>query len=634
MALESVVLDPGSGGASIAVDTVGSNQVPVSKLLLGADGVDGGLVATANALPVGVWDSSGNELATSSHPLRTDPTGTTAQPITDNGGSLTVDAASLPLPTGAATAAKQPALGIAGTPSADVQSMQGVSGGTALPVSAASLPLPSGAATAAKQPALGTAGSAAADVLTVQGVASMTALKVDGSAVTQPVSAVSLPLPSGAATAAKQPALGTAGSAAVDVLSMQGVSGGVVLPVSDGGGSLTVDGTVIATLDSATQAGATVRTADYDSGAGTVTTAMQGIALPASGGPVAGGTSTNPLRVDPTGTTAQPITDNSGSLTVDNAGTFATQAAQSGTWNVGTVTTVTNVVHVDDNSGALTVDNGGTFATQDSEKIVDNAAFTDGTSKVQPAGYIYDEVAGTALTENDAAAARIDVKRAQVLVLEDATTRGQRASVSSGGALKVDNSAVTQPVSAASLPLPSGASTAAKQPALGTAGSASADVLSVQGVASMTALKVDGSAVTQPVSGTVTVNALPAGTNVIGVAIAPDQTSAIYNGTTSLTPKFAIISAASSGDNIIVAAVTSKKIRVLNYTLVSAGTVNAYWKSATAGALSGAIPLVANSGASPAYSPVGHFETTAGEALDLNLSGAIGVYGHLTYIEV
>lgn len=62
------------------------------------------------------------------------------------------------------------------------------------------------------------------------------------------------------------------------------------------------------------------------------------------------------------------------------------------------------------------------------------------------------------------------------------------------------------PISAAALPLPAGASTAAKQPALGTAGAASADVLSVQGVAGMTALKVDGSAVTQPVSGTVTAN--------------------------------------------------------------------------------------------------------------------------------
>ena len=47
-----------------------------------------------------------------------------------------------------------------------------------------------------------------------------------------------------------------------------------------------------------------------------------------------------------------PISDASGSLTVD--GTVA--ATQSGTWNVGAVTTITNVVHVDDNSSTLTVD--------------------------------------------------------------------------------------------------------------------------------------------------------------------------------------------------------------------------------------------------------------------------------------
>lgn len=118
-------------------------------------------------------------------------------------------------------------------------------------------------------------------------------------------------------------------------------------------------------LPSGSQAAATAKTSDYDTGAGTDTVLMQGIALPASGGAVQGGTATNPVRTDPTGTT-------------------------------------------------------------------------------------------------------------------------------------------TQPVSASSLPLPSGAATAAKQPALGTAGSASADVITVQGVASMTPVKVDGSAVTQPVSGTVT----------------------------------------------------------------------------------------------------------------------------------
>lgn len=72
------------------------------------------------------------------------------------------------------------------------------------PISASSLPLPTGASTSAKQPALGTAGSASSDVITVQGIASMTALKVDGSAVTQPISAASFPLPSGASTATNQ----------------------------------------------------------------------------------------------------------------------------------------------------------------------------------------------------------------------------------------------------------------------------------------------------------------------------------------------------------------------------------------------------------------------------------------------
>lgn len=79
--------------------------------------------------------------------------------------------------------------------------------------------------------------------------------------------------------------------------------------------------------------------------------------------------------------------------------------------------------------------------------ITDNAAFTDGTTKLNMAGFIFDETAGTALTENDAAAARLDSKRALVYVLEDETTRGRRATVTASNALKVDGSAVTQPVS-------------------------------------------------------------------------------------------------------------------------------------------------------------------------------------------
>lgn len=106
----------------------------------------------------------------------------------------------------------------------------------------------------------------------------------------------------------------------------------------------------------------------------------------------------------------------------------------------------TGVIGVTDNSGSLTVDNGGTFAVQESQVVVDNAGFTDGTTKVFPVGYVFDEVAGTALTENDAAAARIDAKRAQVGVLEDATTRGQRAAISAAGRLSVDASGVAVPI--------------------------------------------------------------------------------------------------------------------------------------------------------------------------------------------
>ena len=199
-----------------------------------------------------LYDEDGNPIGVDGNPIKIDPTGTTTQPVS---------ATALPLPDGAATAVKQPALGTAGSPSSDVITVQGDASGTPIPisgtvtlatgsleigavdqgtggssawlvdgsavtqpVSATALPLPSGASTAAKQPALGTAGSPSSDVITVQGSASMTALKVDGSGVTQPVSgsvsvsnfpatqpvsATALPLPAGAATSANQTTLGS-----------------------------------------------------------------------------------------------------------------------------------------------------------------------------------------------------------------------------------------------------------------------------------------------------------------------------------------------------------------------------------------------------------------------------------------
>jgi hypothetical protein len=137
-------------------------------------------------------------------------------------------------------------------------------------VDVTSCALPTGASTAAKQPALGTAGTASTDVLTVQGIAAMTALKVDGSGVTQPVSAASLPLPTGAATAAKQPALGTAGAASADVITVQGVAsmtalattpaGNVAHDGADSGNPIKFGAKAVSSLATATMVAAADRT--------------------------------------------------------------------------------------------------------------------------------------------------------------------------------------------------------------------------------------------------------------------------------------------------------------------------------------------------------------------------------------
>lgn len=128
------------------------------------------------------------------------------------------------------------------------------------------------------------------------------------------------------------------------------------------------------------------------------------------------------------------------------------------------------------------------------------------------------------------------------------------------------------------------------------------------------------------------ITAIQTGTATVNVA---DDSSILKLGNTSVTPKFAKIAASSSGVNIVVAAVATKKIRVLSYVLNANGTVNAKWQSHTTPTdLTGLDYLIANTGVSSGYSPVGHFETVAGESLDLNLSAAIAVGGHITYIEV
>lgn len=125
------------------------------------------------------------------------------------------------------------------------------------------------------------------------------------------------------------------------------------------------------------------------------------------------------------------------------------------------------------------------------------------------------QVGGSALTEGQ----KVMASSVPVVIASDQSAVPVSGTVSVSnfpatqpvsGSVSVSNFPATQPISATSLPLPTGASTAAKQPALGTAGAPSADVITVQGVTSMTPIKTDGSAVVQPVSGTVAVSNFPA----------------------------------------------------------------------------------------------------------------------------
>lgn len=99
--------------------------------------------------------------------------------------------------------------------------------------------------------------------------------------------------------------------------------------------------------------------------------------------------------------------------------------------------------------------------------------------------------------------------------------------------------------------------------------------------------------------------------------------------------KRAMIDAAISGDNTLVAPIPNTKIRVLAVFLVAAAAVNARFESAAGGsALSGQMNLAANGGFVLPFNPGGWFETNAGELLNLELSGAVSVDGSLTYVEV
>jgi len=287
--------------------------------------------------------------------------------------------------------------------------------------------LPTGAAIASKQPAIGTAGTASTDVITVQGIASMTALKVDGSAVTQPIS--------GTVTANQ-------GTNPWVTSRSWNLSSGTdsVAAVQSGTWNITnVSGTVSLPTGASTSALQTTGNSSLSSIDGKLGTLGQ--KAMAGSAPVVLASDQSAIPVSQSGT--WNITNISGTVSLPTGA--ATSAKQPALGTAGTAS-----------SDVITVQG---IASMTALKV-------DGSGVTQP-------ISGT------------------VAATQSGTWTVQPGNTANTVAWKVDGSSVTQPISAASLPLPSGAATAAKQPALGTAGTASADVITIQGVASMTPIKTD-----------------------------------------------------------------------------------------------------------------------------------------------
>lgn len=184
----------------------------------------------------------------------------------------------------------------------------------AVPISAASLPLPTGAATSALQTQPGVdigdvtvnnaAGAAAVNIqdggnsITVDGT-----VAVSG---TVAISAVALPLPTGAATLAGQTQPG------VDIgdVTVNNAAGAAAVNIQDGGNSITIDGTITATAAGQAADGAAV------------------VGNPVRIGGKDGGGLTQDIITDAAGVLA--IQDNGGSLTVDSTQLPAALAAGGG----------------------------------------------------------------------------------------------------------------------------------------------------------------------------------------------------------------------------------------------------------------------------------------------------------------
>lgn len=401
--------------------------------------------------------------------------------------------------------------------------------------------LPTGAATAAKQPALGTAGSASTDVITVQGIASMTKLLVTPDSVALPANqSVNVAQLAGTATSVSSgnkdsgtlrvtlatdqvqltnKLLVTPDLPALAATSTKQSDGTQKTQIVDGSGNVIASTSNNLNVQCANCSGSGASAADeasFTAGTSTfapaggffqttatnnaLTNLQQGMFQAtaqraifsnlrnASGTEI--GTSTTPVQVSlaNTGANATAVKVDGSAVTQPVSGTVTANAG-------------TNL-----NTSALALESGGNLATV-AGAVIAQEATTSGVKGVTAFGAV--TTAKPTYT----------------------TAKSDALSLDVNGLLRV--SLADTPVNATKLlvtpDLPSGASTAAKQPALGTAGTASSDVITIQGIASMTKLLVTPDSVALPanqsvnvaqIAGTTTVTAGVSGAQAVGGCVA------------------------------------------------------------------------------------------------------------------
>ena len=249
------------------------------------------------------------------------------------------------------------------------------------PITAASLPLPAGAAldatlTGGTTRAKITDGTnnAAVKAASTAAVATDPALVVVispnnvvpislATAPTTPITAAALPLPTGAATSVKQPAIGTAGASSVDVITVQGIASGTPQPVAIGASA-----PLSTTLQSAAVAignGTAQTITGYVQTVINVTGVFVGTIV-FEGSTDNGANYNIPLLAQQLGVTTTPATSTSTigafRISVDGLTNFR---ARISAWTSGSITVVSNATPLATTNQIAAVNNATKFAGED-----------------------------------------------------------------------------------------------------------------------------------------------------------------------------------------------------------------------------------------------------------------------------